>query len=152
MRTIKIEGTGPTAKGHRVYIDGVDISDCVQAVTVSICIGKPNTVLLRCVGNVELPPEIQALVSVEQVEQEETDGARKYYAAVERFENTETAEFIKDLHNVHILNQLRYAHIQGQWDGSWHDLWKITRGWHPIRNIGKKSKLIIRQALMDQRV
>ena len=61
---IRITGSGPTDKDHRIYLDGVDISHYVRGFRITSRIGFPDTVELELIGNVELPDDFQAKVLV----------------------------------------------------------------------------------------
>jgi hypothetical protein len=62
MNTIRI--TPDDGTGYRVYLDGVDISEFVSALSFSISAGGAPNVWMKLVGRVEIPEDIFAHIVV----------------------------------------------------------------------------------------
>lgn len=64
---IRIDTNGhAVAKMWSIYLDDVDISRFVTGLDVHIVVGKLPMVNLNIVGHLELPNEVQALVTIYQ--------------------------------------------------------------------------------------
>ena len=64
-RVIRIEGDG-TPMNTKVFLGGVDVTRSLVGLHIDMGVGKLPEVTLRCVGFVELPDELEALVTVEK--------------------------------------------------------------------------------------
>ena len=64
LGTIRIEGSGPTGRGHRVILESMDISHMVRSVRVYIDAQEVDRVELELTGKVELPDELKAAVYI----------------------------------------------------------------------------------------
>ena len=68
LGTIRIEQDEPGVDimKQRIYLDDKDISRFVRGYTIHGYVGTPTVVHLECVGFLELPEEIQAVISAQE--------------------------------------------------------------------------------------
>ena len=64
-RVIRIEGDG-TSRNTKIFLGGVDVSRFVRELQLNIAVDKTSSVTLKCQSYVELPDELEALVTVEK--------------------------------------------------------------------------------------
>lgn len=65
---IRIESTGPTGFDKKIFIGDADISRYVKAATYRMAVNELDTVHLELYGNVELPEELESLITATKQE------------------------------------------------------------------------------------
>jgi len=62
LGTIRIESDSPIGSRTRIFLDGKDISHFIQSAEFHWAADAINSVTLHCIGNIEVPDELQAYI------------------------------------------------------------------------------------------